>query len=205
MRRRTRSHRSRARKKYSQASGGSLRQCPQGPALVSRHGMTAVECCLIEVSKGVPKVGQYLVAGRRFLASLPRQTPRPSCNLMSCPNQRLLFRPLRTEVPRRVEFSRTPVLHALVRPAVSVGLPADLTNALNWSITASAHIWTKDRQVSSSRAPLYAQGPAAGPAQVRNLHASPAAQKRRSARPRPRWSGSSSHGMPRRTRYWRSR
>jgi hypothetical protein len=93
--------------------------------------MTAIECCLIEVFNGVPKVGRYLVAGRRLLASLLRQTPSTSFNPMSCPNQRLLFRPLRTEVPRQVEFSRTPVLHALVRPAVSIGLPADLTNTLN--------------------------------------------------------------------------
>jgi hypothetical protein len=34
--------------------------------------MTAVELCLIEVLKGVPEVGQYLIARRRLLASLLR-------------------------------------------------------------------------------------------------------------------------------------
>jgi hypothetical protein len=44
----------------------AVRQCHQGPAPVSRHGMTAVEFCLIEVLKGVPEVGAISDLGKEI-------------------------------------------------------------------------------------------------------------------------------------------
>jgi hypothetical protein len=108
----------------------TARQCPQEPAPIPRHSMMAFELSLVEVLKSVPEIREHLVTRRRLLASFLRQPPGPPLNLMSRPDQRLLFRQLRTEAPGKVEFVRAPVLHPLVGATETMGLPPDQADTL---------------------------------------------------------------------------
>ena len=128
----------------------AARQSPERPASIPGHSMIAFKFSLVKVLKSVPEIREHLVTRRRVLASFLREPPGPSLNLMSRPYQRLLFRPLGTETLGEIEFGRAPVLHPVVRATEFTGLFPNLADALYWRITASAHIWTKDRQVSSA-------------------------------------------------------
>jgi hypothetical protein len=93
--------------------------------------MMAFQLSLIEVLKSVPEIREHLVTRRRLLASFLRQPPGPPLSLMSGPDQRLLFRPLRTEAPGKVEFVRALVLHPLVGATETMGLPPDQADTLH--------------------------------------------------------------------------
>lgn len=106
----------------------AARQCLQGPASIAGYGVRAFEFGLVEMLKSVPEIGKYLVAWGRVLTAFFCQPPRPSLNLVGCPDQRLLFGPLFTGTPGKVKFIRTPVLHPLIGAAEGMGLLPDLAD-----------------------------------------------------------------------------
>ncbi len=108
----------------------AARERPEGTAPLSGYGVMAFELSLVEVLKGVPEISEHLVTGRRLLAPLARQPPGPPFYLMSRPDQRLLFRPLGTEAPGKVELVRAPVFHPVAGAAEAAGLVPALTDSL---------------------------------------------------------------------------